>query len=268
MANHNEQTVEGWLAATETSADGLLKTAASAATALKRLKKAAQTGDVRELRRATAASDEAISALRIQYQNAKSDIEAFDEDSFLSSPRFVKELKETCSRAGVKLFEQDDRLFCYPSVLRVYPSDKSIAIGKTKTRAIRPTRIAKELATIQSKPPSFKAEAFLESLFNAFSLQAKSRSAEIFDRVIPLVDIYETMTMLPGQAKEYSQTEFTRDVYSLDKSGIDKTKKGWRVSFPASTGTKSAQKMLQIITEKGEEKKYYGLSFTAPAGVK
>ncbi|HXI13805.1 MAG TPA: hypothetical protein VNM92_14350 [Thermoanaerobaculia bacterium] len=269
MSTDQKQTLEGWLAQTETAVDGLLKTAAASVSALKRLQKASRVGDLRELKRALSTSDDVISALRIQYQSAKREAETFDDETFLASQDFVKELKGACDRAGVKLYEQDDRLFCYPSVVRIYPADKSIGLGKTKSRAIRPTRVAKELAAAQNQPPNFKADAFLEALFNAFSYVSGSRTTEpVSGRVIPLAEIYEIMTLLPGQSKEYSQIEFTRDIYSLDKSGRDRTKKDWRVSFPASTGTKSAGKMLQIVTEKGEEKKYYGLSFTAPTGVK
>jgi len=41
-------------------------------------------------------------------------------------------------------------------------------------------------------------------------------------------------------ASEYSRSDLTRDIFTLDRSGVDRTKGGFRVSLPASTGTRSA----------------------------
>ena len=38
--------------------------------------------------------------------------------------------------------------------------------------------------------------------------------------VIPLIDIWELLTLLPGQAKDYPKQEFTRDVYLLQKAEL------------------------------------------------
>ena len=81
--------------------------------------------------------------------------------------------------------------------------------------------------------------------------------------VIQLLEIYDLFTLLPGQSKEYSRQEFARDIYLLDRSGVVATKKGARVSFPASTGTRLVSRTLSVINEHGEEKRYYGVSFSA-----
>jgi hypothetical protein len=80
--------------------------------------------------------------------------------------------------------------------------------------------------------------------------------------VIPLSRLYALLTPLPGQSKEYTRHEFARDIYSLDQSGVTTTKEGNRVSLPASTGTKSAEDTIAVITRTGETKKYYGIAFS------
>lgn len=79
--------------------------------------------------------------------------------------------------------------------------------------------------------------------------------------VVPLLEVYNLLTLLPGQSKEYSRQEFARDIYLLDQSRVAKTKKGLVVSFPASTGTRSVTSTITVITQNGHEKKYYGISF-------
>jgi len=81
-------------------------------------------------------------------------------------------------------------------------------------------------------------------------------------RAIPLLDIYELFTMLPGQSRDYSKQEFARDIYLLDSSNVTATKSGAEIRFAASTGTK-AGRVISIIDERGEERKYYAVSFTA-----
>jgi hypothetical protein len=92
----------------------------------------------------------------------------------------------------------------------------------------------------------------------------KSRGKDRVGRgiVIPLLEIYKLLTLLPGQAKEYSRQEFARDIYLLDQSGVTTTKKGFVISFPASTGTKSTTNTIRVITQEGQEKRYYGISFS------
>jgi hypothetical protein len=59
--------------------------------------------------------------------------------------------------------------------------------------------------------------------------------------------------------------DFSRDVYLLDKSGVPMTKDGARVSFPASTGTRTPHASLSVVTETGEQVRYYGISFLRSA---
>ena len=50
----------------------------------------------------------------------------------------------------------------------------------------------------------------------------------------------EALTMLPGSTADYDQTDFVRDLFLLDRSGVTHTKSGAACSLPASTGTKTS----------------------------
>ncbi len=63
--------LEKALARTEADADAALKAATAAVSSLKRFRSAAQTGNLRELRRTIDVAGQAISALRQQFSNAK-----------------------------------------------------------------------------------------------------------------------------------------------------------------------------------------------------
>lgn len=264
MQDDRSTSLETALAKTESDADATLKAAAALTASLKKFRTAAHVGNLRELHAATAVAEQSLAALRQQFANARDGWE-FDEDAYFANGDFPRELLATAERMNVRIFEQDDRLYCYPALIRVLPNERSVLIDKTRERRLRPTVLVNHLKDLQRRPPRFKPEAFLEALLSAYSTIVAKRGSDLFGQgmVVKLLEIYDLLTLLPGQAKEYSRQEFARDIYLLDRSGVTTTKKGYVVSFPASTGTKSLSSTVKVITENGEDKVYYGISFTA-----
>ncbi len=254
--------LEKTLARTEADADAALKAATAAVSSLKKFRAAAQTGNLRELRKTIDVAEQAITALRQQFTNAE-DGWTFDEEAYLSDKAFILEILGAAGQIGLKIFEQDDRLYCYPFLIRILPGERSILIDKVREKRVRPSVIVKHLKELQNKPPRFKPEAFLESLFSSYETIVATRRSELITTgvVVKLKDIYGLLTLLPGQSKEYSQQEFARDIYLLDQSRVTRTRKGLMVTFPASTGTKSNTGAITVITQDGQEKKYYGIAF-------
>jgi hypothetical protein len=146
----------------------------------------------------------------------------------------------------------------------VLPSERSILIDRTRERRLRPSIVVEHLRTLQERPPRFRPDAFLEALFNAYRVLAQRHGSGALQRgpVERLAQVYELLTLLPGESREYSRQEFARDIYLLDRSGITKTRDDFVVSYPASTGTKSATGVVTVITETGQERAYWGIAFT------
>lgn len=255
--------LEKALAKTESDADAAYKAATAVVSSLKKFRTAAKTGNLRELRKTIEAAEQAITALRQQFTNAKEDWN-LDEEAYLSGKSFISEILESAEQIGVKIFEQDDRLYCYPFLIRILPVERSILIDKMRERRLRPSFMVKHLKELQSKPPRFRPEVFLESLYSAYETVVATRGKELINTgiVVNLKEIYRLLTLLPGQSKEYSLHEFARDIYLLDQSRITRTKKGLIVAFPASTGTRANTGVITVITQEGSVKKYYGISFT------
>jgi hypothetical protein len=262
MATNNNGTLEQALSKTEADADAACKAATAALRALKKFRAAAQAGSLRELRRAIETAGQTITELEQQFTTAKSGWR-FDEEVYLSDGSFVAEVLATASNAGVHIYERDERLYCYPSLIRVLPNDRSVAIDKTRERRLRPSVLVSHLQELQNKPVRFKSEAFLESLYEAYSTAVKTRDKDRRDSatIIPLVEIYNLLTLLPGQAKEYARQEFARDLYLLDQSGVSSARDGAVVSFHPARGNEAASKVIHLVTKDGRAKTYYGISF-------
>lgn len=255
--------LEKALAKTQADADAVIRAAVAVSSAAKRLRTAAQVGNLREMQPSLTAAEQAIAALRQQFANAKGGWD-FDEDAYFGNGSFVRELRETAERLSVRIYEQDDRLYCYPSLVRVLPNDRAVEIDRKRERRLRPTVLVDQLKTLQRRPPRFKPEPFLEALFDAYETllpKGGRRPGDLFGlgRVMKLLDVYRLLTLLPGQSREYSRPEFARDIYLLDQSGVTRTRAGHVVSFP---GPRTPANTIRIITREGHEKLYYGIAFT------
>ncbi|MDZ4165890.1 MAG: hypothetical protein U1C55_12250 [Smithellaceae bacterium] len=263
MENICPSGLEKALAKTETDVDATLKAANSVVSSLKRFRSAIQTGSLRELKKTIDSAEQAIAALKQQFVNTK-DGWNFDTESYVASRAFPDEILEMSKSLGVTIFEQDERLYCYPFLIRILPSELAVQIDKTKDKRLRPSTLVRHLKALQNKPVRFKPEMFLESLFSAYETLKKIRGKDQGGKgiVIPLMQIYGLLTLLPGQKKEYSRQEFARDVYLLDQSGATRTEKGAVISLPGSTGIRSTTNTIRVITQEGQEKRYYGISFS------
>jgi len=258
--------LEAALAQTEAAAGRALDAGANLTKALRRLRTSAQVGNLRDLRAMLAAVAEAAERARDDAVLAASSWQ-LDEDAYFSSGRFSEELLAAAQDAGLQLFERDERFYCYPVLVRVAPAERSVFVDRARERRIRPSVLVEHLREVQRRPPRFRPEAFLDALFRAYGhlVGRHGPKQPAAGQTVPLVDVYELMTLMPGAAREYSRQEFARDIYLLDRGGVTTTRRGYVVSFPSSTGARSAGAAMRVVTESGQEKVYYGLAFS-PGG--
>lgn len=258
----NHLSLEASLAELETQASGLIKTAGQVATICRKLRDAAKVGDLNKLRRLLEESRQATIALGCDLVKAQERWNV-DESAYLAGQAFRQELLSTAARLGVSMYEHDGYLFSYPVLLRILHKECAVSIDRMRESRLRPSVLVKKLKEVQNKPLRFKPQGFLDMLFSAYSIVVASRGRHLIGTgtVIPLLEIYHLLTLLPWQATEYTRQEFGRDLYLLDKSGVTTTKKGHRVNFHASTGVRDASKTLTVIAQGGREKTYYGISF-------
>lgn len=249
------------LTAVESDLDGALRAASVVVRELKKAKTAAGVGRLRELR--TALEDaERLSAQLVAAARAARTGWAVDETDYFASGKYTQELLDQAEKASINMLPQDDRLLCYPSVVRVVAADQTVEIDKKKHRGIRPSSILAILKAGQTRPPRFKPAAFLETLSSAYDLVVAKDGGTV-GGTVRLTDVYGVLTLLPGQGREYTKQEFARDLYLLDQSGVIVTKSGRGLSLPASTMTKmKGRDLLITVTQSGQQKLYAGIAFS------
>lgn len=248
----------------EREVDSVLRTANVAVRELKRALAAARTGQVRDLRKALASAQTATSGVADGTRTLAGSLD-FDEQAYLSSGAYVKELLAEAEAQGVAIVEDDDRLLCYPSILRVLPNDAAVQIDKKRDRRLRPSTLVAALARAQERGVRFKAEAYLDSIRSAYELLVGSDGKRP-DAVVKLVEVWSVLTIAPGQRTQYSKQEFARDLYLLDQSGVTSTARSPRtLRWAASTGTKGAGTLV-TVARNGQQQRYWGVWFTVEEG--
>lgn len=255
--------LEQALSRTEADVDSAIRAAASALRALKGLKTLVHEGNLRDLQPAFEATQQALDTLRQQVANTRDGWD-FDEETYFGDSAYKQELLDTAGRLNLQLFQQDDQLYCYPTLVQLLPRERAVLVDRKRERRIRPSVLVERLRTLQNKRPRFRAADFLESLFQAYELLVKQRGAGLFPngQVERLIDIYRLLVLLPGQSREYSRQEFARDLYLLDQSGVTTTRGGYELTFSASRGPAGDRPgTLRVVTQTGGEKPYWGIAF-------
>lgn len=251
--------LESALVETEQRLDAALRAAAALTRELKKARAAATTGSLRDLRRSLTATD-ALSEQSGAATAAATTSFTLDEADHLASGAYAAELLALAAVQGVAMVESDERLLCYPSLIRVVPGDAAVEIDRKREKRLRPSLLVARLAAAQTRPPRFRPEPFLESLAAGYQL-LRAQEGRPPGTVLRLVDLWSVLTLLPGQAREYTRPELARDLYLLDQSGVTTARSGAELRFHASTGTKGAG-VLTTVARDGRQQRYWGLSFT------
>jgi hypothetical protein len=252
-------TFEGALARAQADIEAASRSANAVARELKRARSAAVSGQVRELRRALEAAADLGRELERAMAEARAGYDV-DEAELLASGAYAKELLASATEAGVAMFEEDDRLLCYPSIVRLLPSDLALEIDRRRVRGLRPSLVVQQLERARNAGPRFRPEPFLASLLAGYDLVV-ARQGKAAGVVVRLLDVYGVLTLLPGQSRDYTKPEFTRDLYLLDQSGVVEVgSTGRQLRWAASSGTRLPG-VLSTVARSGQQQRYWGVAF-------
>jgi hypothetical protein len=255
-------TFEAGFTDAERAAAAATKVVAALAEGIKHLQRAAQEGDISKMRKASERLLVLLAATRQEVTNAQAawPFSAEAEEIYLRDA-YADEIMDAAKVEGLQIQRRDEGLVAFPCIVRILPSDRAVRIDRKKVQAVRPSRLVKTLKAAQSRKPRVAPEAFLEVLHRVYRLVA----AKEYGTPVALAAVYEALTLLPGSTAAYDRTDFVRDLFILDRSGLTRTKSGAVFSLPASTGTKGGKGTYSFVAPNGEPVTYYGIRFTEAA---
>src|SRR5271166_3028607 len=148
-------------------------------------------------------------------------------------PNGLTPLARTLRRNAINadMFERNGRLYCFPLLLRIDANQSAVRIGRKIERNIRPSELVRLLAKAQKRPQRFREQAFIDLIWRAYRrLLGRDWNGTDLGRVIALIDIHDTLTLLPGS--DYPPDEFARDLLLLDRLPDLHTRTDERFEFP------------------------------------
>lgn len=257
---------EQGFADTERAAASTVKSAANVARAARALERAAKTGSINAIRRSQSDLTAALRALTEEVDAAAQawPFQPEEEEAYLQE-HFAAELRQVAAGQGLDIHERDRRLIAHPSIVSVLAAGRAVRIDKKQVSTIRPSHLASLLLRNQDKPPRFNSGVFLESLHSAYKMLTRGRSTAGQPKraaapAVPLSNIYEALTLMPGQSREYSRMEFAQDLYRLDTDDRKETQSGAQLHF--HTGRQSN---ITFVAPDGRPITYYNIVFTEPS---
>jgi hypothetical protein len=249
---------------TQRRIESAMKSATKLIGGLKAGHKAAHVGDLAALHKALGDLEGQLQVVRVETLNAAQSWRLTEEEetAYFADGEFADELLADAQAAGLQMSVEDGTVVSYPSLVKVDAAKRCVVIDRKPYRGVRPSHLVAHLKAVQTKAPRFKPAQFLESLYVAWDharhLRASGHQPATDVRV---AHIYAALTIAPGSSKEYSKPEFGRDLYLLEQSGERLTRKGARLNFGRSTGTKSATGAITVVGEDGRRVEYTSIGF-------
>ncbi|MCZ7664763.1 MAG: hypothetical protein M5U22_18395 [Thermoleophilia bacterium] len=261
-------TLESALAEMEMRTQAAGASAKKLSKAILSARRASTGGDIAAMKKALADARDMLRVVEVEFADAVT-AWPFDEEQeqdYFESGHFTRELLAAAGEIELAISEEDGRLMCYPSVIRVDPGRRLVTVDKKPHRAVRPSVLAAHLRAQQTKTVRFKAGPFLEALYAAwkYARHADGKGKGPL-RDVPVDRIYAVLTVAPGSGKEYSRQEFGRDLFLLESSGERRTRKEAEIHFSRSTGTKGGRGVITIVREDGKRVLYSSISFQEAA---
>ncbi len=243
------------------------KDAKSALAALKKVQRSARVGQLRDMTKALV--DGRHAAKRFTDAMARADSSwTIEIEPYFAEGGYLKELLQEAERVGLKLFERDGRVYCFPMLLTLSGKDAAVMLDRKPEHRLRPRELVKVLLARQKRPQRFNEQKLLQTLFIAYCrldskqlLQGWTPAKSGPGPVVPLSEIYELLTLLPGSERDYPKEEFVRDIHLLDGKPDLRTKDGRRFALPAATGTKNVRQRMTVVDQEGNEKTYVSIRF-------
>ncbi len=217
----------------------------------KQIVKDADTGDVKDMRKAISAMAESLRKQMAALEQLKDLADSFDEKEYFSSGNFPEQMLEACRNAGVDTHGEYPVYEMFPYRVRIDSDNQDIWLDRKKVPCMRPSYFASLVKNGQEKlmKASFNASAFAEELAAAYDLALlKGGKREGSDMMLGTV--YRFMVPMSRSRKEYDQQSFAFDIARLYMSEGNEIKDGRRFEFGPS---RNNSKAIRILDQNGKE---------------
>jgi hypothetical protein len=237
----------------------LQKSAIALAAIAARVNAAAKTGFLQDLRKSLEQLKTGSNHVADFTRSSLESWPADHDDVVAFGAEYEAEVMRVATAAGFNVRRHEGGLIVYPFLVSLLPKERAVFVDGRRVPGIRPRFVVDYITDLKTKQKPKQSDRLLEALFGAYS---RIVGPDGVGRLASLSEVYSVLTLLPGTAAAYGETEFVRDIYLIDRNGPRATKDGWELELPASTGTKNKRSTYSFVGPEGERVEYFAIKFT------
>lgn len=258
-------TYEEFRAEAEKSADSLKGASGACQKLIKSISKSLQAGDVKTLRKDSAALVQAAQTLADAAGANTTVAESFDSAGYFASGAFAEKLVEECAAQGVDVIGNFPEYEMFPYKVRIDAENQDIYLNKKKVQTMDASRFVETVKAGQEKlrKAGFNAAAFandLEFAYNNIQNEAKAKGKKASEHV-NLLTVYKYLAPMSRFRKDYDINAFSYDIAKL-YSALDEVNAGRATRIELGPGRVS-DKAIRIIDSYGKEHIFANIAFKA-----
>ncbi|MDH7578364.1 MAG: hypothetical protein QHH75_11245 [Bacillota bacterium] len=234
-----------------------------------KLEKAFRDGDLEQAQRVIGWLEAVFAKQQEAFNTIKEKLPCFDAAAYLRED-FELGFFAACRAQGLTVTGSFPTYEVFPFRVRVYPERSAIEVNDRVVRLLRPRALAAYLKAARERlyRENFNANRFIDALARTYdTLLAIHWAKQGIDLPqgtdIPLQDIYEQLTILPLQKRQYTRQHFAFDLHRLLLADIFTTSDGRRLEL-GEPGKKI--RPIVIYDAQGRERRYGSLRFTGGGG--
>lgn len=218
----------------------------------KQIARAAETGDLKTLRKTLEAVDDPINILSDSADAIKKAANDFDAAEYLRNGDFVTQMLQECEAKGVDVKGESPIFEMFPYRVRIDAENEDIWLDRKKLTSFRPSAFVAMVRAGQDKlnRVRFNAQSFATELAAAYDLYLLLNNKNK-GSVVVLSRLYKLMVPMSRSRKEYDQQSFAYDLARLYQEREEVlTKDERRHEFGP---TKNNSQAIRILDMNGKE---------------
>lgn len=230
-------------------------------TLAKRLDDGLTAGNKEQILTALGKLEEVLERYRAVVGELARAIPALDVEAYLRE-EFHQDFVRACAELDLRLKGDYPEYEVFPLKIRVQPERQAVLVQERVCRGVRARAVAGEVQAQLRKlhASAFNPAQFLTGLARAYDLLAARQAAEKGARAaspdLSLVQVYETLTLLPQNRRHYSKQLFAFDLHRLLKSGQLTTADGRRLWLGSAH-----RRVITVMDEEGREQRFGVIKF-------
>lgn len=230
---------------------------------VRRIKTASDEGNLEALQQSLTRYDELLDRQKEILQGFKEKLPSFNLQSYLQED-FHRGFLEALAGEGLDVEAEYPVYEVLPFRVRVLPEKEMITIDDHVCRNLRPVVLAGHLrkGLDRLNAASFDTQRFLQSLAAAYDTETARQVAktkiDLSEQEVLLKDVYNTLTPMPHQKRDYPAQRFAFDLHRVLKSGQMNAPDGRRLWLG---NVRDRKKALTVLDAQGQPQRYGVIKF-------